>query len=357
MEVDGDTHDPDEDCLADQAMFERHRFTTLRFTNEDVIRNLDGVLEKLALVLDESNDRWPQSVTTPRPPPLKRRGSPVATALRAAAARLSATSDTARLDAEYLMAHALGVSRSDMLLKHQHDAVPDLFEACVARRLAHEPLAYITGEQEFFGRSFLVTPDVLIPRSDSEQVVEAALAVMPDGARVLDCGTGSGALLLTLLAERAQARGVGIDASPGALAVAAANAARLGVSDRARMVRADWHEAGWASELGSFDLVIANPPYVEADAPLDASVRDYEPASALFAGTEGLDDYRALVPQLSTLLLPGGIAVLEIGATQAEAVGAIAEASGAESQVERDLAGRPRAMILRWGVGKGRISG
>lgn len=281
----------------------------------------------------------------------------VAEALRSAAERLAAASDTARLDAEYLMAHALGVSRSDMLLKQQRDAVPEGFDALVTRRLAHEPLAYITGEQEFFGRSFLVTEDVLIPRSDSEQVVEAALAVMPDGARVLDCGTGSGALLLTLLAERPQASGIGIDASLGALAVAAANAARLGVSERARIVHADWHQPGWADDLGQFDLVIANPPYVETDAPLDASVREYEPASALFAGKDGLDDYRALIPQLSSLLLPGGVAVLEIGATQAEAVAAIAAACGAESELRHDLAGRPRAMILRWGVGKARIKG
>ncbi|WP_435418899.1 peptide chain release factor N(5)-glutamine methyltransferase [Parerythrobacter aurantius] len=281
----------------------------------------------------------------------------VADALRAAAERLVAGSDTARLDAEYLMAHALGASRSDMLLKHQRDGVPDGFEALVARRLAHEPLAYITGEQEFFGRSFLVTPDVLIPRSDSEQVVEATLAVMPDGARVLDCGTGSGALLLTLLAERPRLHGVGIDASLGALAVAAANAARLGVGDRARIVHADWHIPGWADGLGRFDLVIANPPYVEADALLDASVRDYEPASALFSGKDGLDDYRALIPQLSSLLSPGGIGVLEIGATQAESVAAIAAAAGAESEFKRDLAGRPRGMILRFGLGKARIKG
>lgn len=281
----------------------------------------------------------------------------IADALRAAAERLAASSDTARLDAEYLMAHALGVSRSDMLLGHQRDGVPVGFDALVERRLAHEPLAYITGVQEFFGRRFIVTPAVLIPRGDSEQVVEAALAPMPEAARVLDCGTGSGALLLTLLAERPQASGVGIDASLGALAVAAANAARLGAADRARIVHADWHQPGWADDLGLFDLVIANPPYVETDAPLAPSVREFEPAQALYAGKDGLDDYRVLIPQLSSLLLPGGVAVLEIGAAQAESVATIAARCGAESELKRDLAGRPRAMILRWGVGKGRIRG
>lgn len=285
----------------------------------------------------------------------------IAAALREATRRLGEVSDTARLDAEYLMAHALKVSRSELLLKHQQADTPAAFDALVKRRLRHEPLAYITGEQEFFGRSFLVTSDVLIPRSDSEQVVEAALAELPDGARVLDLGTGSGALLVTLLAEREHATGVGIDASLAAIPVAAANAARNGVADRARIVRADWNEPGWAEDLGTFDLVIANPPYVEEDAPLDTSVRAYEPPSALFSGPEGLDDYRAIIPQLSSLLSPDGIVVLEIGYRQGDPVAAIAAENGFESDLKRDLAARPRALILRrdssWGVGKGGIRG
>jgi release factor glutamine methyltransferase len=230
--------------------------------------------------------------------------------------------------------------------------VPAGFEALITRRLAQEPLAYITGEQEFFGRSLTVTPDVLIPRSDSEQVVEAALAAMPDGARVLDCGTGSGALLVAVLAELPWAQGIGIDRSLGALAVAAANAARLELGDRVRILRADWREAGWAVALGRFDLILANPPYVEDHATLARSVREHEPAGALFAGPEGLDDYRVLVPQLPALLAPGGAVLVEIGATQAEPVGAIARQAGFAVALHRDLAGRPRVLELQIPLGK-----
>ncbi|MFZ9395425.1 MAG: peptide chain release factor N(5)-glutamine methyltransferase [Erythrobacter sp.] len=271
----------------------------------------------------------------------------IAEAIRAAAGRLSATSDTARLDAEWLMAHALGVSRSDLLLRHMDQPEPASFVALVERRIQHEPVAYILGEAEFFGRSFLVNPDVLIPRGDSESVVAAALEAAPDAGRVLDLGTGSGALLLTLLAELPTLEGVGIDASLGVLAVAAANAARLGVADRAHILRGDWREPDWAAGLGRFDLVIANPPYVETCAVLDPEVRDFEPASALFAGPDGLDDYRTIVPQLRKLLTETGVAVLEIGASQADAVSQLAGENGFSIELRRDLAGRPRALVLR----------
>ncbi|MEE1876723.1 peptide chain release factor N(5)-glutamine methyltransferase [Altererythrobacter litoralis] len=270
----------------------------------------------------------------------------VADALRAATQKLSETSDTARLDAELLMVHALGASRSDMLLRHMDANVPTCFAALVERRARHEPVAYILGEAEFYGRSFIVNPAVLIPRGDSESVVEAALEVAPIDGRVLDLGTGSGALLLTILAERPRLTGVGIDASLGALAVAAANAGRLGLGERARMQRGDWREAGWADDLGRFDHVIANPPYVETTAGLDPSVREFEPASALFAGPEGLDDYRIIIPQLRSLLTETGTAVLEIGAEQAEKVAQIAEEAGFSVTLRRDLAERPRALIL-----------
>lgn len=271
----------------------------------------------------------------------------VADALREATRALNVTSDTARLDVEILMAHALGVTRSDLLLRHMGDDAPAAFAELLARRAQCEPIAYITGCQEFYGRNFLITSDVLIPRGDSETIVDVALAEAPAPQRVLDCGVGSGALLLTVLAERPHAAGIGIDAALAAMAVAAGNAALLGLSDRARIVKADWHEAGWADELGRFDLILANPPYVEEDALLDASVRNFEPASALFAGAEGLDDYRVLIPQLPQLLAENGVAVLEIGATQAQSVGQIANASGFSAHCHEDLAGRPRALVLR----------
>ena len=268
-------------------------------------------------------------------------------ALRLAAEHLANTSDTARLDAEVLMAHALGVSRSEMLLRHARDEAPAAFATLVERRATHEPVAYITGSQEFYGRAFHVSPAVLIPRADSETTVAAALEAKPAARRVLDCGTGSGALLLTLLAELSGASGIGTDRSAAALAVAQRNAEALGLTVRADLREADWTRRGWADELGRFDLVIANPPYVEDSATLDASVRDHEPHGALFAGPEGLEDYRALIPQLPELLAPEGAAVLEIGHQQADTVSAIAQATGFASELHRDLAGRPRALVLR----------
>lgn len=281
-----------------------------------------------------------------------------AEAIRAATARLSATSDTARLDAELLMAHALKVSRSDLLLRGlavEGWQAPDDYAALVERRAACEPLAYIVGSAEFYGRPFRVTPDVLIPRPDSESVVDAAVAAAPDATRVLDLGTGAGALLVILLRTLPQATGVGLDASAAALAIAKENAAvNRHVGERAEFIHGDWTKPGWADDLGQFDLVISNPPYVEDEAQLQPDICDYEPASALFAGPEGLDDYRVLVPQLPGLLAPGGIAVLEIGHTQAAAVTAIAAAAGFAVEVSCDLAGRHRALILRLDGGKSR---
>ncbi|OYW46045.1 MAG: protein-(glutamine-N5) methyltransferase, release factor-specific [Sphingomonadales bacterium 32-68-7] len=276
----------------------------------------------------------------------------VAEALWLAARRLEAVSGSGRLDAELLMAEALGVTRSELLLRHTADAVPERFAALVARRERHEPVAYILGRQEFFGRSFAVDRRVLIPRADSETTVEAALVAVPAPARVLDCGVGSGALLLSVLAERPGALGTGIDRSHDALACAAGNAVALGLAGRAALVQRDWHRAGWAADLGRFDLVLANPPYVEDAADLDPDVREWEPAGALFAGPEGLDDYRVLIPQLPALLADGGAAVLEIGARQAAAVSDIAAGAGFAAVLHRDIAGRPRVLVLRLALGR-----
>ena len=271
----------------------------------------------------------------------------VADALRAATATLAPTGDTARLDAEWLMAYALGMTRSQLLLGHLRDAVPAGFAALVERRLAHEPVAYILGEQDFYGLTLRVTPDVLIPRGDSEVLVAAALAARPGARTVLDCGTGSGALLLAVLAHLPAATGLGIDRSRTALAVAADNAERLGLAGRARLIAADWREPGWVDGLGGpFDLILANPPYVEDGAALAPDVRDHEPHAALFAGVEGLDDYRRLIPRLPELLSAGGAALVEIGQLQAPAVSALAEAAGMTAELHRDLANRPRVLQL-----------
>ena len=275
-----------------------------------------------------------------------------AEAIRAAAERLAAVSDTARLDAELLMAERLRTTRSEMLVRRMRDPAPDDYELLVARRELGEPVAYITGHQEFWGLDFAVTSDVLIPRADSETVVRAALAARPDARRVLDLGTGSGALLLVVLSELSQAEGIGIDASAAALRVAASNAERPGLARRARMLHLDWTQPGWSAGLGRFDLIVANPPYVEDSAELAPDVRDHEPHLALFAGPEGLEAYRAIIPQLPDLLEDDGVAVLEIGPTQAAAVTAIAAAAGLAATLHRDLAGRPRALELKKALGK-----
>lgn len=273
----------------------------------------------------------------------------VGAAIRRAADVLAATSDTARLDAELLMAQALRATRSDLLLRHMRDPEPAGFAALVARRARHEPVAHIIGRQEFYGLDLRVTSDTLIPRGDSEVLIEAArawFATRPPPARVLDLGTGSGALLLAALSLWPGAQGVGIDASEAALAVARENAAAVGMADRAAMRLADWRQAGWADGFGRFELVLCNPPYVEEDAALAPSVRDHEPARALFAGPEGLDDYRVLLPALRALMADGAAAILEIGASQADAVGALAGAEGFAAVLHRDLADRPRALLL-----------
>ncbi len=276
-------------------------------------------------------------------------GEAVAATIRAATDRLAATSDTARLDAELLMAHALGLSRSDMLLRAMRDTAPPDFARMIERRAAHEPVAYIVGRQEFYGLQLAVTPAVLIPRGDSETLIEAAREVLSDHPpqRILDLGTGSGALLLAALSLWPVAQAIGIDASPEAAQVAGANASALMPGADCRVLVADWRAEGGLGELGRFDLILCNPPYIEDAAMLDPDVRDHEPPSALFAGPEGLDDYRVLIPQLPALLAPGGIAVFEIGHRQAESVGAIARESGLDPMLRRDLAGRPRALILR----------
>ncbi|MBC9033088.1 peptide chain release factor N(5)-glutamine methyltransferase [Sphingomonas sp. JC676] len=265
-------------------------------------------------------------------------------ALAVAAQRLANVSDTPRLDAELLMAHALGVSRDELLLRRLDDPVPDVFEAQVARRLAHEPVAYITGSRAFWTIELQVGPGALVPRPDSETLIEAAIEWFGDRAPVsiLDLGTGPGTLLLAALDHWPDAKGLGVDQSEQALVYARKNAERLGMADRALFVPGDWGE-GLDSR---FDLILANPPYIGTDEALPEDVRRYEPAAALFAGADGLDDYRRMIPDLPGLLEPGGAAIVEIGWTQAEAVSAIARNSGLGPTVYKDLGGRPRAIRL-----------
>lgn len=264
-------------------------------------------------------------------------------ALMSAAGLLKSVSDTPRLDAELLMAHALGISREALLLGGAR-AVPPGFDALLRRRLAHEPVAYITGTRAFWTLELRVTPDVLIPRPDSETLIEAAIAHFGDRApsAILDLGTGSGALLLAALDQWPEAGGLGVDRSAAALSVARGNADALGFGARAAFLRGDWADAIDAR----FDLILCNPPYVETGAALAPQVADHEPASALYAGADGLDDYKRLVPQLSRLLAPHGLAALEIGAGQRAAVSALVEAEGLVAGCRKDLGNRDRCITV-----------
>lgn len=264
--------------------------------------------------------------------------------IAAAAARIS--SATPRLDAELLMAHALGVSHQDLLLKHLGEPAPASFDALVARRLAHEPVAYITGSRGFWTVEIGVGPGVLVPRADSETLIAAAVAHFAGRAgpgRVLDLGTGPGTLLLAALAEWPAAHGLGVDASEAALTYARRNAGTLEMADRAVFRAGDW-ATGIA---GQFDLILCNPPYIGTAEELGPEVREHEPASALFAGADGLDDYRRIVPELPRLLAPEGLAVLEIGWTQGEAVSALMRGAGFDPVLYHDLGGRPRAIAAK----------
>ncbi len=276
------------------------------------------------------------------------RQATVATALAEAARKLEPVSDTPRLDAELLMAHALGLERGAMLLRMRELAVPPGFAGLIARRMAHEPVAYIRGRQQFWDLDLAVTPDVLIPRADSETLIEAARQYFRKSApaRILDLGTGSGALLLAALSTFPDAQGIAMDASASALAVAEGNARRLGFAARSSFLHRSWHDEGWAGDLGIFDLILCNPPYVETTARLAPQVRDHEPAEALFAGREGLDEYQRLIPRVPPLLAPQGVAIFELGKGQDDAVTRMAGMQGLAVQPHQDLAGIVRALSL-----------
>lgn len=267
-----------------------------------------------------------------------------ATALADAVRRLAAAGigDPAR-DARRLLAHSLDLPAGRLTLALAEPMPADAaarFAAAIAQRVRHRPVAQITGSRSFWGRDFIVTADTLDPRPETETLIAAALARPAE--RVLDLGTGTGCILLTLLAEWPGAEGLGIDASAAALAVARRNAAALGLAGRARFALGDW-AAGLAE---TFDLIVSNPPYIAADeiAGLAPDVRNWEPMLALSPGGDGLGAYRTLLPQAAARLAPGGRVMVEIGATQGPAVAAIGRAAGFEGTVLPDLDGRDRVV-------------
>ena len=272
------------------------------------------------------------------------RADTVRQALAEAEKRLAAVQGVPRLDAEILMAAALGVPIGEMLLSHLGAPAPARFESLVQRRLTEEPMGYVVGRVGFWTIELDIGPGALIPRADTESLIEAAVAHFgkTGPARMIDLGTGPGTLLLAALAEWPQARGLGVDASDEALAWARGNAKRLGFAGRA-----EFRTGNWAEGIeGRFDLVLANPPYVEDKAALIPGVVDWEPGLALFGGADGLDAYRRLAPQLPPLLAPGGVVCVEIGAGQEKAVSSLFAAEGFTIESRRDLRGIVRCLVL-----------
>jgi release factor glutamine methyltransferase len=277
----------------------------------------------------------------------------VATVLARAALRLeSAGLEQPRPDAEVLLAHALGTDRTGLVLRARQALPVDVtgrLDGLLRRRLEREPVCQIVGRREFWSLDLAVDRRVLSPRPESERLVEVVLALAPQARRILDCGTGSGALAAALARELPAARVVASDRSCDALAVAAANLARL--APLVRVVRADWVTA---FRGGTFDVVVANPPYVSRGdlAGLAPEVRAWEPALALDGGPDGLDAIRTLLATAARVLAPRGWLVCEIGSGQAPAVSAAATAAAwGAPQVYRDHAGVERVLAVRRGRG------
>jgi len=280
-------------------------------------------------------------------------GATVAQARRALATALrDAGIETPQLDARILVGHALGLDHAALAARGDQPlaaAEVECIDDFAARRLAREPVARILGRQEFWSLPLIVTPAVLVPRPDTETVVELALDLLGSSRRrerlrILDIGTGSGALLLALLTECREASGIGTDISLAALAVARDNAKALALDARARFLATRFAD-GLA---GPFDLIVSNPPYIAADeiSRLAPEVRDFEPRLALDGGADGLDAYRAIIGDAPRLLAPDGRLVLELGVGQAEPVTALCVAAGltVAPPPRRDLAGVPRAL-------------
>jgi release factor glutamine methyltransferase len=265
------------------------------------------------------------------------------------AALAAAGIENPRREARLLLAEILGVDPSELVLEGDRPVARETavaFRAAVARRAAHEPFAYIAGHRAFWSLDLEVSPATLIPRPDTETLVETALKLAGHPAaplEILDLGTGSGAILIALLSELPNAIGFGVDVSEPALAIARRNALRSGVAARVRFARSSW----WSHVSGQFDLILSNPPYVPtADiAALEPDVRDYEPRLALDGGPDGLAAYRAIASIAAARLTPGGALIVEVGQGQADDVDALFRASGfPATHIAADLAGIPRVV-------------
>jgi release factor glutamine methyltransferase len=253
------------------------------------------------------------------------------------------------IDARVLVEAACGVTRADIVGDPHRELSAgqvERLDAYLERRIRREPVSHILGRKGFWNIMLGVTADVLTPRPETEVIVDHALRLFPEGRpfRILDLGVGSGAILLAILAERPAARGLGIDVSEEALAVARDNAARLGLADRIALLRGDWSGGLAGSE---FDLVVSNPPYIASPVieTLDPEVRDYEPRIALDGGPDGLEAYRQLAPEILRMLRPGGRFLVEIGYDQRAAAESLFRAAGAmEVETLQDLSTHDRVV-------------
>jgi release factor glutamine methyltransferase len=279
--------------------------------------------------------------------------------LRDTAVALTAAGiDNARFEVRLLLAHASGLTIEQLVARGTDEvpaAVAETARSLTARRVRREPMAYILGEREFWGLPFKVSPAVLVPRPDSETLIEAVLSLMPDRARawrILDLGLGSGCLLLTLLREYPQAQGVGLEASADALAVAQENATALGVAGRARLLAGDWRRPGWIETLlealgGPFDLVVSNPPYIASAAvpTLMPEVSSFEPRLALDGGVDGFDAYHTLIAAGPRLVTAGGLMAVEAGEGQVSEISRLFAAAGLTPRAPwKDLGGIDRVV-------------
>ncbi|EIM25095.1 peptide chain release factor N(5)-glutamine methyltransferase [Microvirga lotononidis] len=260
--------------------------------------------------------------------------------------------ETAALDARLLLLSALGISATELITRPDSPlsaAEAETLAGFTRRRLAHEPVARIVGTREFWGLPFRLSPETLVPRPDTETVVETALDLIPDRQaplRIVDFGTGSGCILVALLHELPNATGLGVDLSLGALRTARINATDNGVGSRSRFALSRWADG----VSGSFDLIVSNPPYIASGVipSLDEEVREHDPRLALDGGPDGLEPYRVLLLEAGRLLVPGGLIVFEIGYDQAEDLTALAEARGLEIlRIAPDLSGNPRCIAMK----------
>jgi release factor glutamine methyltransferase len=276
-------------------------------------------------------------------------------ALTSATRQLDASSglcaDAAR-DAALLLRHVLAISHAAQLAEPERELTTEqqaTFDALILRRIANEPIQYITGEQEFYGLTLRVTPAVLIPRPETEHLVEAVLAELnlAQSLRILDVGTGSGAIAIALAFHLPNAQITAVDLSAAALEVAAANTARHALAGRIRYLKSDLLDA-FPPDEAPFAAIVSNPPYVPAAdrASLHPQVRDHEPAAALFAGPDGLDIYRRLIPQARAALQPNGLLALEIGHGQSEAIASLLS-GWKELRFLDDLQHIPRIALAR----------